>query len=76
MIRVLIKVTRLKTITTPWCTVLLMKPQGSQLLRKFSAFYGKGKFDIPCLLQSAAFPYPEPDGIHFTPLRPILDDPL
>jgi hypothetical protein len=41
MMRVLIKVTRLKIIITPWCTALLMKPTGSQMVRKVSAFYGK-----------------------------------
>jgi len=76
MIRVLTQVTRLKLITSPWCTVLLMYPMGSQTVRKFSAFYGKRRFGIPCLQQSATLPYPEPDGIHFTLRRPFLDDPL
>ena len=31
-------------ILTPWCRVLLEKVTGSQLLRKFPAFYGTRKF--------------------------------
>jgi len=76
MIRVLIQVRRLKLITSSWCTVLLMKPMGSHKLRKFSAFHGKRRFHIPRLQQSATLPYPQPEGLHLTPLRPFLDDPL
>jgi hypothetical protein len=53
-----------------------MKPTDSQLLRKFSVFYGKRRFSMPFPQHPATFPYPEPDGIHFTPRRPILDGPL
>ena len=32
------------TILTPWCRVLIEKPTGSQLVKKFSEFYGTRRF--------------------------------
>jgi hypothetical protein len=45
----------------PGAQVLLVKPMAYQLVRKFSAFYGKRSFDIPRLQQPSTCPCPEPD---------------
>ena len=34
-------------LLTPWCTVLLEKPTGLQLVKKFPAFYGTRRFITP-----------------------------
>ena len=43
-------------LLTPWSTVLLEKLTGSQLVKKFPAFYGTRKF-----ITVLTCPYPEPD---------------
>jgi hypothetical protein len=47
-------------ILTLWSRVLLVKLAGSQLVKKFPAFYGIRRF-ITAFTRAATCPYPEPD---------------
>jgi hypothetical protein len=46
-------------LLTPWCRVLVEKPTGLQLVKKFPAFYGTRRF-IPHSQASATCPCPGP----------------
>jgi len=54
----------LTSLFTPWSRVLLEKLTGSQLVKKFSVFYGILRFITP-LQVPAICPYPEP--VQFSP---------
>jgi len=59
-----VKISRLLTYLltyslTPWSRVLLEKLTGSQLVKKFPAFYGT-EFSLPYSQVPATCPYPEP----------------
>jgi hypothetical protein len=49
-----------ESVLTPWSTDLLEKSNGSQLVKKFPAFYGTQRC-ITALTRAATCPYPEPD---------------
>jgi len=54
-------------LLTPWSTVLLEKPTGFQLVKKFSAFYGILRF-ITAFTSAPTCPYPQPN--RFSPCLP------
>jgi hypothetical protein len=60
--------TYLFTLLTAWSRVLLEQLTGSQLIKKFSAFYGSRKFVYKC-------PYLEPDQSNPEPI-PFLKIPF
>jgi len=49
-----------ESILTPWSTDFLEKQTGSQLVKKFPAFYGTQR-SITALIRAATCPYSEPD---------------
>jgi hypothetical protein len=53
--------------------VLLGKPNGSQLVKEFPAFFGPRKF-ISAFNDPATCPYPEPDKSSPYPLIPLPED--
>jgi hypothetical protein len=59
---------------TPYSRVLLQKLTGSQLVKKFPAFYGARKF-ITAFTIAGQLPYPEPALSSPFPHIPIPEDP-
>jgi hypothetical protein len=60
-------------LLTPWSTVLLEKLTGSQLVKKFPAFYGTRRF-ITAFTRARHCHYPESD--QFNASIPRLEDPF
>ena len=62
-------------LLTPWSRVLLEKLTGSQLVKKFPAFYGSRGL-LPHLQVPSTCPYPEPAQSSLCPHIPFPEDPL
>ena len=67
--------TYLLYLLTPWSRVLLEKPTGSQLVKKFPEFHGTRRF-IPHSQDPATCPYPESHQCSpCPPSLPLPEDP-
>jgi len=60
---------------TPWIRALLEKLTGSQLVKKFPAFYGTRRF-ITALTNAHHLSFPEPDGSSPSSHIPLPEDPF
>ena len=63
-------------LLTPWSRVLLETLTGSQLVKKFPAFYGTRRFITAYSQVPATCPYPEPVRFNPKPHIPLPEDPF
>ena len=63
-------------LLTPWSRVLLEKPTGSQLVKKFPTFYVTPEGSLPHSQVSATCPFPKPGRSSPYPHIPLPDDPF